>query len=104
MDANELKIFVSKIFQDKVEGLKSLYSEQPELTIFVRKGKDDLKGRCLMINLQAKGQAWSSNKGLLVCLWQEDEEMQHKDLVIEKMTELAKDNHMPKVNIVESDS
>ena len=103
MEANELKIFASKMFQEKLEGLQSLYSEKAELVLSVRKGKDDDRGRSLMIHLQGKDQLWCSTKGVAVCLWQNDDETQYKEIVVEKLIDLAVINQMTNITVVESD-
>jgi hypothetical protein len=81
--------------------MKTAYAENQQASIFVKKGKDDLKGRCLMINLVVGDSFWLSSKSVKVTLWEQDEECQNKDEVVSTLLSLAKENKFLNLKVLE---
>ena len=103
MEFNFIKKRIEQGFSEKMDLLKKAYSKDKNATIFIRPGKDDQKGRCLMINFVVGSSFWLSPNSVNVTLWQDDEEYALKDQVVETLTSLAKENGFSNLKVQEKD-
>ncbi len=81
---------MEKDFTERLENMKLAFAEDPQATIFVRPGKDDMQGRCYMINFVVGSAFWLAKPCVDVTLWQNDDEMQFKNEIVDAFLVLAK--------------
>jgi hypothetical protein len=99
MELNNITNRAETYFDQKADKLKQAYSEEAIAVVFVKHGKDDEKGRCYMVNLIVGSNYWNSFNGVKMSLWQEDEEYQYKDQLVEFLLELAKNNGFDNISV-----
>lgn len=99
MELYQIKNSLEKDFSQKVDALKEIYKENSKATIFVTKGKDDLRGRCLMVNLVSGADQWFSKKGVSASLWENQDCCIFKSDIVDFLFELAKAHGIENVSI-----
>lgn len=101
MELYQIKNKLEKDFSQKVDSLKETYKDNAKAIIFVTKGKDDRKGRCLIVNLVSGADVWFSKKGVSTTLWETEDSCMFKSDVVDFLYELAKAHGIGNIEVVD---
>jgi hypothetical protein len=101
MEFEYKKTAFEKAFTDKMPELKAAYTGSKMARLFVKKGKDDHRGRCYMINFVTGSDYWLASPSVNITLWQEELEFGQREQAVELILSLAKANGFKNIKVVD---